>query len=310
MSRISPETVFVNGTKVPLHSGFVSAIFRNNKFHIFVAFSIALFALVRPYQQVGLERWQAITIITGVGIIVILSYLVAFLLWPRISRRTRYNRLYTVWVLTTMAFIASILGQKSLVFFGQEPKSLVDTLMVGSFHIVMFSALEMAFAVFVLPDVLASMQSLQENESADPLPKDVKHGSDVPLTTSPKPAAQELAALTPPPETPQISISDLRLDAASIRWVMSQEHYLSIETMKGQAYFKRGRMRDFLNQIPEEQGYCIHRSHWVTWEAIKNVIVDKDTMMVELYDEEKLLPVARGRRSDFIERWNRRSDPL
>lgn len=169
------------------------------------------------------------------------------------------------------------------------------------FHFVVFTALETVFAIMLLPEILERNQNFAQMQGSV-AEQAVEAASPAPTEITPLPPH----VVSPAAESIFVIISDKRFDARTIKWVMSQEHYISVKTFDEQIYFMRGRMRDFLVQVPEDMGYNIHRSHWIAWDAIRQVEVDKDNMLVEV-DEKTILPVARGRRSDFISRWRRRT---
>ena len=301
-----PQAVFLNGTVISLSTEFVRALMRHYRFQLFVLGAINLFIVLQPYKAQNLERWQAITIISTVGLIVVGTYCLSFLCWASVPWLWRRGRLRTYWVLMGTAIMSAVIGQASLLPFGSQPRSAVETGLISVFHMIMFAGLEIIFAIFVLPEVLASMRArpvsgqgaAPVSDTNGPREGQTEQGGSGPLETP----IQSSGAVGPR----IVVVSDQRFEARSIRWVMSQEHYISVMTHDTQTRFVRGRMRDFLNQIPDELGYSIHRSHWVSWEAIQRVHVEKDMMFVML-DEKTQLPVARGRRTDFIARWKRRS---
>ena len=122
--------VFINGAQAPLRIEFVRSLFRSSKFQLFIVASIGLFALLQPYQPVTLQRWQAITIISAMGIVVFLCYFTGFLIGSRFFAKLKIRRLYTFWILLISALLASFLGQKSLLLFGEVPKTTAQTLQV------------------------------------------------------------------------------------------------------------------------------------------------------------------------------------
>lgn len=303
-------TIFSNGSFTQLHPGFVSSMARSHRFQIFVIFCISFFVFTRPYEaQIHLDRWLEISIIVTMSGMVFAVYLAAFAFLARFGRHLRIRRFHTIWLVLLTSALTSLLGQKSLAFFGQPQLSTGYTLMLWGFHFAIFTGLEVLFGIFVLPDLRPDSGPGGEGDGAEHLPMRGT-SSAIPAALRPQP----LASMAPAPaprsvakrdDTPHIVISDRRFSAPVIRSVMSQEHYISVSLFGGDTQFLRGRIRDFLGQVPEDLGYCIHRSHWVSWAGIARVDNLKDSTIVIL-DDSSALPVARGRRSDFIERWNRR----
>ena len=59
---------------------------------------------------------------------------------------------------------------------------------------------------------------------------------------------------------------DVRLTAVS-----SDNHHVKILTNDGKSHRIRMRLRDSVNEIDREVGFCIHRSHWVATHAIERL---------------------------------------
>jgi hypothetical protein len=292
-SRTEPTIVFSSGETAPLCIAFVWEMLRSTRFKLFVVATIVLFALIRPYQPVILQRWEAITIITVVGLMVFICYLSAFLFFAQFSQRLGLRYLRTVWLLLASSLLASFAGQWLLPIFGETPKSVAETLLVWVFHFMMFTGLEIIFSTLVLPEIMVGLQSASQRQAVvQPLKV-----ADQLITEGPaRPVSEGVSA---------VIISDKRFDQRSIKFVMAGEHYISISTFDDQTRLVRGRLRDFLAQVSDDLGFAIHRSYWVAWAAILQVEVEKDSMTVVL-DEKTSLPVARGRRTDFMDEWKRR----
>ncbi|WP_287885286.1 MULTISPECIES: LytTR family DNA-binding domain-containing protein [Paracoccus] len=300
--EVSPKTVvtFCNGSSVTPCPLFIRAIVRNCRFQIFAIFCMVLFVLMRPYRaHAELDKWQSVSIIFSMGVVVFALYFLFLSLTGKFGGRLGIRSVHTIWMVLLTSFIATFLGEWSVSLFDGPRLPVRETTFLWVFHFAIFLGLEVVFGIFVLPDVIRHV--------TQPEPAEV---------FALQPPVQALAEVLPlEPLVPEggetasdmcvITVSDKRFLAQCIRSVSSQEHYIAISTFKGEKYFLRGRIRDFLEQIPDEFGYCIHRSHWVSWSGIERVNVANDNMLVYL-DDDTLLPVARGRRSDFIERWNRR----
>lgn len=304
------KAIFTNGSSIELRPGFVRAVARSHRFQIFVIFSISFFVFTRPYEsQVDLDRWQAISIITAMGSMVFAIYFAALAFLSHFGGRLRIRRFHTIWLVLLTSLLTSFLGQLSLAIFDQPQLSIPQTLLLWGFHFAIFAGLEVLFGIYVLPDLQPRRAPPDDGANPQRAPPPQMTLRLRPPQASAQPAAP--VALPAPriaadrDDLPAIVISDRRFPARAIRSVMSQEHYISISLFGGEAHFLRGRIRDFLGQVPEDLGYCIHRSHWVSWSGIDRVATLKDSMMVIL-DDGTELPVARGRRSDFIARWNRR----
>jgi hypothetical protein len=289
---LEPVIIFCSGDKAPLNANFVLETIRSARFKIFAVNSIGLFALIQPYQPLILQRWQAFTIVALCGVMAIFCYLSALIVFAKLSQRFGLTHLRTIWLVFFNSLIASFAGQWALSSFAEQPKPLVEALLIWIFHFGLFAALEIAFTALVLPEVMGNLShhSTQiEPESLLFLPGPTTDGLIPPL--------QGTDSI--------IIISDKAFKARSITWVMAEEHYVSVHTLDGETHFMRFRMRDFLAQVTEDMGFYIHRSHWVAWAAIRQVEVEKNSMTVVL-DKDISLQVARGKRFEFMDKWKQR----
>jgi hypothetical protein len=292
--EIEPVIVFCSGEKAPLSTAFVRESISSTKFKVFAVFSIGLFALIQPYQPTILQRWEAITIIALSGVMVFAFYISALYFFAKFAKALRLKSLWTVWLLLLSSLMASLTGQWALSMSSALSKPVGETLLIWFFHIIMFAGLEFGFTTQVLPEILSRLRRrsrLTERTEQKEVTKPTKDSSMEVLTVS----------------DPPIMISDKPFEVMKIRWAISEEHYLWIHTYDDDAKFVRGRMRDFLAQVPDGLGFAIHRSYWVSWQAMRQVEIEKNSVTVIL-DDNTSLAVARGRRNEFLETWKKRTD--
>lgn len=289
---------FCNGSSVPIDPAFIRVLARNSRFQAFVLFCISFFMLTGPYRaHRTLDNWQSASIIFLMSAVVFSLYFLMFAVLNRFGDRLGIRTVHSMWMVLLASIVVTLIGEWSVSLFGGKRLSLAEDFFLVIFYFGIFLGLEVTYGILVLPDVLQQIEPSQKTAITAPLAR--------PLPAEPLADPQPLAAVRNSSDLCVIKVSDKKFLAKCIRTVSSQEHYVSISTFEGEKYFLRGRLRDFLEQIPDELGYCIHRSHWVAWNGIEQVKVANDNMMVYL-DDDTVLPVARGRRSDFIERWNRR----
>ena len=304
-TQIEPIITFASGETAPLSSAFVRELVGSTRFKVFIVTTIGLFALIQPYQPVKLQRWEAITIISIVGLMVFFCYVGAFMFFAKCWRRFRLRQLRTVWLLLISSLMASFAGQWALPLFGETTKTVQETLLVWVFHFMMFTGLEIVFSTLVLPEVMANLARRPGPHDSGPIAVPVRVAAAAP---APSAAPVRIAASRPhaahampaPSVTPTVIISDKRFEIDKIKWVMAEEHYISIYTFDDQTHIIRGRMRDFLAQVSEDMGFAIHRSYWISWDSIRQIDAEKDSLTVIL-DDKTTLPVARARRSQFVE---------
>jgi len=90
---------------------------------------------------------------------------------------------------------------------------------------------------------------------------------------------------------------------SKIRRVQADDHYLRIFSETGDFYV-RGKMADAINLLEPDEGIRVHRSHWVSFRYIKELVkVGRDYRLL-LFNGDSV-PVSRGRLSDvrdFLEK--------
>lgn len=79
-------------------------------------------------------------------------------------------------------------------------------------------------------------------------------------------------------DDPQVTVAQDKLlqrlslpDDVRIKAVSSDNHHIRILTDDGQSHRILMRLRDAVNEIDRELGFCIHRSHWVAQDAIERL---------------------------------------
>lgn len=90
---------------------------------------------------------------------------------------------------------------------------------------------------------------------------------------------------------------------ATILRVSVEDHYLSIHTARGVSLI-RGRMNDALDRLANENGFQVHRSHWVAVDQIERIVRRGRDCRVVLLDGTSL-PVARSRLAAIRAIWQR-----
>ncbi|UFS65777.1 hypothetical protein LO749_04235 [Paracoccus denitrificans] len=249
--EVSPKTVvtFCNGSSVTPCPLFIRAIVRNCRFQIFAIFCMVLFVLMRPYRaHAELDKWQSVSIIFSMGVVVFALYFLFLSLSGKLGGRLGIRGVHTIWMVLLTSFIATFLGEWSVSLFDGPRLPVRETTFLWVFHFAIFLGLEVVFGIFVLPDVIRHMTPPEPAEVFAPQPPVQALAEEPPLDPL-APEGSETAS-----DMCVITVSDKRFLAQCIRSVSSQEHYISISTFKGEKYFLRGRIRDFLEQIPDEFG--------------------------------------------------------
>ena len=82
----------------------------------------------------------------------------------------------------------------------------------------------------------------------------------------------------------------------------AQEHYISITTSDGNRMVLH-RFSDAVKQTPSTLGMQVHRSHWVAHSAVRDVILEGQSMKLKLIDD-KEVPVSRSFRTTVEKLFN------
>lgn len=124
----------------------------------------------------------------------------------------------------------------------------------------------------------------------------VRHSVTVP---EPLPVAEE-----PVPAEPTLSRLMRRLDPAvqGDLWSISvRDHYVEVATSAGSASLLM-RLSDAIHEAEPVEGEQVHRSHWVAWEAVREVEREEGKMHLILRNGQKI-PVSRANRPKVDERF-------
>jgi DNA-binding LytR/AlgR family response regulator len=82
--------------------------------------------------------------------------------------------------------------------------------------------------------------------------------------------------------------------------VSAQDHYVLVRTGAGETMM-RARLADLIGQLNCRNGIQPHRSHWVTRDAVAEMVSQEGHKLLKMKDG-SLIPIARGRVVD-VRRW-------
>jgi len=94
-----------------------------------------------------------------------------------------------------------------------------------------------------------------------------------------------------------IQVSGVDILAADIVLLRAQDHYVEVVTNSGKTLV-RARIRDFTEQLTEDEGITPHRSYWVAWQNIISADLSLNYAAITMSDG-SIVPVAKGRIKDF-----------
>lgn len=108
-------------------------------------------------------------------------------------------------------------------------------------------------------------------------------------------------------ETKQAKLSSLFFAAIKpalkghIYHIEAQEHYVRVVTTS-ETRMILYRFSDAIREMPDALGMQVHRSHWVAYTSVKNLVRDGQSLKLHLSDNETV-PVSRSFRSPVEERF-------
>lgn len=79
-----------------------------------------------------------------------------------------------------------------------------------------------------------------------------------------------------------------------------RDHYIEVYTEIGQKLVHM-RFGDAVSQLKDENGGQVHRSHWICFDDIKDVVKDGDKMYFKMSDN-ALVPISRSRKPELKQR--------
>ena len=91
-----------------------------------------------------------------------------------------------------------------------------------------------------------------------------------------------------------------RFQKEDIWAIRAVEHYIEVRNRAGECQLLRGRMAEAEAALPADLGLRVHRSHWVSAQALKRLDRKRDRWQVVLQGGDEV-PVARARREQTRE---------
>lgn len=101
-----------------------------------------------------------------------------------------------------------------------------------------------------------------------------------------------------------IVISHQTIDAASLIWIRSEDHYLSIQT-KDKRIMLRGKLSVVVDELDEALGMQINRSVWVSYKAIRSVDCQEGGKAELHLEDGTTFSIAKARRLLFEQNYER-----
>ncbi|WP_147278014.1 MULTISPECIES: LytTR family DNA-binding domain-containing protein [Paracoccus] len=303
-SRIN--VVLLTGRRLSVTSAQSWSVVTDRHFLIFYAISGVLVTYLYPVPIEPQPPWWEFVIVFGAMVLFFYVVLVAVLLLMEKACR-RWPRLVVPVPLITLIALLATLGFSRVynpVMVGpawSNFKPLTEEFVLIYFVIL---NLEILFSIFVLPRTRAFAQSGWTHwdrirseapaEPAAPNPAEARPWlpppqaapqaalqaapqlpAPMPSTSQQGPAAHQLPVpmlrqpppppVPPPPRT--VRFGSYSWPVSALRLIRAEEHYIRIIT-KEQEVLVRYRLSDAVSQLPEDAGMRVHRSYWLSYDAI------------------------------------------
>ncbi len=123
----------------------------------------------------------------------------------------------------------------------------------------------------------------------------------LPLLDEPMQSYSEIEGQTRTKQSSILPMLDPPLSGQLVR-VEAQEHYVIINSTDEQRMVL-GRFSDLVGTLPPSLGIKIHRSHWVTFDAVEKYFVENRNMKLRLTNGD-IVPVSRRYRRTVAEHFN------
>lgn len=290
----------VNGSLVQITRHELLQLMRHK---YFVGFFLAVLLLVmalKPFAEFYDMDVMTMTLLFIPGVCVYLTiYFGGALLMDSVGIRPT-----TFLLLPIAAFSTS----STVVFLGQVLQlgtiDVRDLVALYVFHLVVFFVGELTFVLFLLPACLKEIRSGADEGAAKQPTAVAGQPRQVDRPTGTQGDAEQPAALpqeiviSPTVECPQmLTLFGHRFDRSDVWAIRAVEHYIEVKTRAGEYRLLRGRMSEAEQALPPDLGFRVHRSHWVSAQALKMLDQRRDRWQIHLHCGTEV-PVARARREE------------
>ncbi|SDN44987.1 LytTr DNA-binding domain-containing protein [Lutimaribacter pacificus] len=322
-TSVAMPIVLINGTKIQGSVRDIWSVLTDAQSIVFYLIAGAVFGYLYPSDHLtGLEWWAIATCVLfaiTVLIIALGSYLSLFVI---LSRRIDWLVApVPVILLTSVVTMEMTCRPFAFWVWGAEWLSNSDLGRLIATNYLVFLSFEILFSAFVFPTTrrgktllaqarLNHLQSGDERLHIIPVEETVRptivpadgttasagKRSAAPATvteTSGRPGKESREQTTSARRTELVVGSEsFRFEA--LRMIRAEEHYVRITTTTG-VHLLRFRFSDAISQLPDEVGIQVHRSYWLSYDAIagRRRLPDSRTLVTLWNGETVTVPRAR-----------------
>lgn len=274
--------VLVTGRRFSLTSTQIWHLMTDRHFLIFFAICSVLIAYLYPVTRQPRPPWWEFVIAFLPMELFFYGALVGTFLLMEKSCRGWPALVIPVPLITLIALLATLSFARTHAPFLLGPawstfRSLTEEFVLNYFVIL---NLEVLFSIFVLPRTKVFLQTIEPQHDIQPVPDPAEAPAEPQTAAPPQSVTPQSQALpvpntqqlpTPPSATPPppatVHFGSHSWPVSALRLIRAEEHYIRVVT-DHQEVLIRYRLSDAVSQLPEEAGMRVHRSYWLSYDAV------------------------------------------
>jgi hypothetical protein len=287
------ECVSIVGTKLLFNLKLLPVFFKQPDIWLFSISFVTLMTIMDPTGAVGLSSYLAVAatwlLVSVLYVGLTVSALAVLYL---ILKKTRIRTVILPFVSFSIVWALIALGPLiEKIFIGDLGE---QTTVIPFSEVLLCFSVEQVFSIlYVSMGFPLMMQRLDRAGAAA-----ARSEALLPPTQAHE-RADQADSLAPRPEEQMIQLGKLSLKVADICAVSADEHYVCIQTETQQDH-TRERFSRVISHLPASLGFQVHRSHWVAFSAVQDIIQNGAQHSVTLKTGDSL-PISKARKREFKE---------
>lgn len=232
----------------------------------------------QPWIQ-GMPVWERTAIYFLSSVVGLFGAWSALMLLAQASLKNIIENVYSIIPDCFGAFMSIFTTYCLVVMIGRTPVlSSLPSILLYIFYVVIIVHVSLLLWSLLAPRLLLEMRNYGEAQDVINIhPRNYTVDSPVPSL----PEEED----TPQPYFSQSSffvvVSGQRILASDISYMSAQGNYVQIFT-DARNYFVAGSLQEVIGQLPDDIGLRVHRSHWISYKAIKEIIPNGRGLVVML----------------------------
>jgi hypothetical protein len=280
------ECISIIGTKFHFNLKLLPLFFKQLDIWLFIVSVTVLLTVLDPTDAVAVAGYWVLAAIW-------LSIVVLYVGFITLTLTGLYLVLKNTPIRTVILPFVSFAVLSALLFMGPSIEMLFlgdlgEATTVIPFHeILLCLIVEQAFLTLYVSLGASRIMARQAQVNASP------------VAEAPIPQISSTEGSTPHRKDRVIKVGKLSLNVADICAISADEHYVRIQTLS-QEELIRERFTQVISDLPPSLGFQIHRSHWVAFSAVEEVVRTDGHHSAILKSGAKL-PISKARQRDFKE---------